>query len=108
MRTEIDDLKIGRIRALIMESVEVAVSRDYGADNTPSSEDHLTKLAEANIFVPVLNVANNLEYGTNKALCEAKSFELLILFFRHVRIQNKRKIIKHTICKSSASNKGCG
>eukprot|EP00171_Calliarthron_tuberculosum_P000725 IDg725t1 len=50
-RTESEELKSGRIRALLMDNVAVVAAGDYGADHAALSEDHLAKLAEANIFV---------------------------------------------------------
>ena len=51
----------GRIAAMLSDCLPVTVSGDYGSDHAALSEHHLSRLAEANIFVPVLPLQNPVQ-----------------------------------------------
>jgi len=52
-----DSTAAGRLIGKLADTVTVTVCGDYGADHAAMSEQHLAKLAEANVFVPILHLA---------------------------------------------------
>lgn len=46
----------GRLKGIIMDSLDVVISGTYGADHAALNESHLKLLAERNLFVPIVTL----------------------------------------------------